>query len=84
MLKYDPLKRHLDAQTAPSVVMSFHEIESVIGSALPEPASKYAESSANANPATKQHPYSQAWTSLGWRARANLTAGTVLFERVSK
>jgi hypothetical protein len=81
MSKYDPLHEHLSGLTAESVDMTFAEVESVLGFALPPSAREYREWWANAE--TKQHPHSQAWTLAGRKATPNLTAETVRFEKTS-
>lgn len=81
--KYDPLYRYLSAQKGPTVTMTFSQIETVIGSELPQSARKYGAWWANADPETGQHPYSQAWMLAGMRAAVNLTAESVVFERLS-
>ena len=41
--KYDPLYQHLSKQKAPTVTMTFTEIEAILGSKLPPSARKYAQ-----------------------------------------
>jgi hypothetical protein len=81
--KYDPLYKHLSTQKAPSVTMTFAEIETVLGSKLPQSARKYAQWWENANPETGQHQYSGVWMRAGRRATVNLMAERVVFEKLN-
>lgn len=79
--KYDPLRRYLLSLDRFPVTMAFAEVERVLGFKIPPSARKYAAWWSNANPETGQHPYSGAWLSAGVRARANLEAEQVTFEK---
>ena len=61
MSKYDPLYQHLSKQKAPTVTMTFTEIEAILGSKLPPSARKYAQWWENAAPETGQHPDGAVW-----------------------
>ena len=76
--KYDRLYHHLNTRTAQSVVLSFNEIEKMLGSRLPSSARKYAEWWANETAPTS-HVQCRAWIRAGRKARVNLTAETVEF-----
>ena len=77
--KYDRLRHYLNVRTARSVVLSFHEVEKILGGPLPASARSYAEWWANENPKETRHTHSRAWTRAGRKARVNLTAETVEF-----
>jgi hypothetical protein len=76
--KYDRLHHHLNTRTARSVVLSFREIERMLGSRLPPSARKYAEWWANEAEPTS-HVQCRAWLRAGRKARVNLTAEMVEF-----
>lgn len=78
--KYDRLRRHLNVRTAGSVVMSFREIETILGSKLPASARKYSAWWANEEGETS-HVQARAWMDAGRRATVNLTAETVEFSK---
>jgi hypothetical protein len=79
--KYDRLLRVLEKRNEKTISFAFSEIETIVGFKLPKSARQYQEWWANASPGTG-HPHAQAWTSAGRKARVNLTAETVAFERV--
>ena len=79
---YAALQKYLTARYADAVVMTFMEIEDLVGFALPDPArldpAWWGASAAGATPSAQW----QAWTLAKRRATPNLPASTVLFERV--
>ena len=83
---YRPLHAYLHGRFADSVVLTFAEIEDLLGVALPDPARLqqewWTDERALADPSPPS-PQSHAWTQASRTARANLRAGKVLFERVS-
>jgi hypothetical protein len=81
--KYQPLYEYLDDRFANTVVLTFAEIEDLLGSTLPEEARRQQEWWAN--PATGAHPpnHSDSWVFANRAAQANLLAQTVAFERSS-
>ena len=79
---YRPLHAYLSGRYSDRVVLTFGQIEDLLGMALPQPAWVQVEwwaSDAAADPA----PQSRAWTHAGRTATPNLFAHTVIFERVS-
>ncbi len=62
-MKYDPLKRYLEAAREPSVSLSFEQIEQILGSALPASARKHPAWWSN-SPAG--HVNAQAWLDVGY------------------
>lgn len=78
--EYLPLYQYLEHRYASLVVLTFEQIESLLGYALPEAAFTdvawwTSESAAD--------PQSGAWRSTGRQATPNLLAGNVAFERVA-
>jgi hypothetical protein len=80
--KYQSLYRYLENRYADVTVLTFEQIESVLGFALPPLARTtqdwWVTGATNAN-AAPQH--SAAWILAGRTATPNLLAKTVLFER---
>jgi hypothetical protein len=80
--KYDPLGRHLQSQKHREVLMTFGEIEKIIGATLPVSAKTYPEWWANeANPRTT-HLQARAWLDAGFKATVNLSREVVTFGKV--
>lgn len=76
MSKYEPITRHLNAQSSHRVTMGFAEIERLIGFPLPQSARKYPAWWSN-DPATGRQ--SGAWLAVSWKTEDVDLAG----ERVS-
>lgn len=79
---YSGLQKYLTARYAGTVVLTFGEIEDLIGFALP-PAARELEWWALAAPGASASGQSQAWTLARRTATVNLRAETVSFERGS-
>jgi hypothetical protein len=81
--KYQPLFQYLDDRFANTVVLTFAEIEDLLGSTLPEEARRQPEWWTNT--AAGGHPpnHSDSWTLANRTARPNLLAQIVAFERAS-
>jgi hypothetical protein len=62
--KYDPLIRYLLDETEPAAVLTFPEIETILGSSLPKSARTYREWWGNEKPGGS-HVQSQAWQAAG-------------------
>jgi hypothetical protein len=77
---YRPLHAYLDGRFADSVVLTFGEIEDLIGFALPDLARVQPEWWANDGTRGTE---CRAWTQASRTAKPNLFARTVLFERGS-
>jgi hypothetical protein len=63
-MKYDPLRRYLRQQARSRVPMTFQQIESVIGGALPASARKHRPWWAND---ATGHAHAKAWLEAGYR-----------------
>jgi hypothetical protein len=79
---YAALHAYLKGRYADIVVLTFGQIEDLLGVALPDGARASTEwwsNDGDGNPS----PQSRVWTQAGRRATPNLFARTVAFERVS-
>ena len=65
MAKYDPLTKHLRAQNGATVVLTFLDIERILGSSLPKSAREYREWWENEKPGGS-HVQSKAWQAGGY------------------
>lgn len=79
MGKYDPLARHLRRKNGSDVLMSFADIERVIGAMLPKSASLPAWWG-NERSADTRHVQCRSWTDAGFEA-ALLPGEQVRFRR---
>jgi hypothetical protein len=81
--EYRALHKYLDDRYANTVVLTFGEIEDLLGFTLPNPAR--LEHEWWANPAADSSPSAQSrsWTQASRTAKPNLQAQTVAFERES-
>ena len=76
--KYRPLAEFLYGKWEKRVVLTYGEIEDLLGFALPPSADKFPQSYwAN----TKTHSYATSWLCVGYKARVDGNARTVVFER---
>jgi hypothetical protein len=79
---YRPLQKYLRERYAEIVVLTFAQIEDLLGSALPAPArlnsAWWTDPEADGTPSLQ----SRSWTQAGRNATPNLRARTVRFERV--
>ena len=80
---YGSLQKYLTARYADAVVLTFGQIEDLLGFALPEPARIEPGWWAVAAPGATASVQSQSWTLAKRTATPNLPAETVLFERIS-
>ena len=76
--EYRALHTYLEHRYASVVVLTFEQIEALLGFALPTPA--------RTEPGwwtgiVDTQPHSAAWTGAGRTAAPNLTAGNITFER---
>jgi len=78
--EYRPLHSYLERRHAAIVVLTFEQIESLLGVALPAPASTERDWWLDA--AARKNHHSKAWLDAGRTAAANLSARTVTFERI--
>jgi hypothetical protein len=81
--KYQCLYEYLENRYATTVVLTFAQIEDLLGFTLPDPARNDQDWWAIAGMNTAEARCSDAWTLACRRARPNLLAQTVAFERVS-
>ena len=77
--EYLSLYTYLEHRYASTVVLTFAQMEALLGFALPATASTAPEWWMDA--AEPSHQYSAAWTEAGRTATPNLVARTVTFER---
>jgi hypothetical protein len=83
MAKYDPLCKHLHQQVNGSVILTFCDIESILGDLLPPSAGKYPEWWANETNPHTTHTQCKAWLEAGFKAFPNLAAREVRFAKGS-
>jgi len=76
------LYTYLDQRYADTLVLTFAQIEDLLGFALPDLARSQNEWWTRAGEQTEKSPCSDAWVLAGRTAAPNLTARTVAFERV--
>ena len=81
--KYRWLYEYLEHRYAMSVVLTFGQIEDLLGFTLPDLARTDQEWWTTTNLSTAEAQCSDAWTLASRTAKPNLLAQTVLFERVS-
>ena len=79
--KYLSLYTYLANRYADTVVLTFAEIESLLGFTLPDPARLHQDWWTNASPEPRGH--TDAWVLANRTAKPNLIARTVVFERAS-
>jgi hypothetical protein len=79
--KYGPLHEYLANRFADMVVLTFGQIEDLVGSALPDIARVQHEWWTSTGSAADKSSFSEAWILAGRTASPNLLARTVAFER---
>ena len=78
--KYAPLRSHLARRAGRAEMLSFEEIEEIIGKALPESAVKHRAFWANDN--LDYHSHARSWMGAGYRvAYVDREQKVVRFER---
>jgi len=80
---YRPLQKYLRERYAEIVVLTFAQIEDLLGAALPAAARVNSTWWTNAEADGTPSLQSRAWTQAGRTATPNLRARTVTFERVA-
>ncbi len=80
-VEYRSLHAYLEHRHASVVVLTFEQIEALLGVALPAPAS--TERDWWVDDAVRRNRHSEAWLDAGRTAAPNFSARTVTFERVS-
>lgn len=78
-----PLHKYLDDRYADAVVLTFAEIEDLIGEALPERARQSDEWWTTPDPTVSGCGLADCWILANRTARPNLLALTVAFDRTS-
>lgn len=78
--EYRSLHAYLEHRYASIVVLTFEQMEALLGFALPAPA--YIERDWWAGVGVGTSRYSEAWLGAGRTATPNLSARTVTFERL--
>jgi hypothetical protein len=81
MAKYDPLRKHLSRRNGAEVVMTFDEVERVIGAMLPKSASLTAWWGNETSP-DGRHVQCRAWLDAGYEAVLMPGGGKVRFSRI--
>jgi len=81
--EYRLLHKYLADRYATTVVLTFGEIEDLLGFKLPDPARLDQEWWTNSRPNTDRPSYANSWILASRTAKANLLARTVVFERSS-
>jgi hypothetical protein len=82
--KYVLLYKYLENRYADTVVLTFAEIEDLLGFALPEQARLHREWWTDAETKVAGSDYSDSWILASRTARPNLEARIVVFERASE
>lgn len=78
---YDPIRMRLVSIEESSLVLSFEEIEELIGQALPKSAHEYDAWWSNEDINKTAHTQSKAWTTAGFDAEVNRARRQVTFRR---
>ncbi len=79
--EFRPLHKYLDGRYASTVVLTFTQMEELIGRALPDAALERDDWWANVEGGVEPSPQSRCWAQAGRTATPHLRAGTVAFER---
>ena len=80
--EYRSLHKYLDDRYAGTVVLTFSEIEDLLGFTLPAPARVQQEWWADPDADSTRSAQSRSWTEASRTAKPNFLAQTVAFERV--
>jgi hypothetical protein len=75
------LYKYLDERYADTVVLTYAEIEDILGFTLPDVARRTAEWWTNPDADTPSSGYAESWIRAHRTAKPNMLAGTVAFER---
>ena len=81
--EYLPLHKYLDGRYADTVVLTFSEIEHLIGITLPDLAHSDKSWWDNEAEGGTASPQSQSWSRANRTARPNMSAKIVVFDRTS-
>ncbi len=81
MSYYEPLTRFLEGRRSSEIVLTFRELEGIIGRNLPPSARKHQAWWAN----TASHSHAEAWLRLDWKtSKVDLSAEQVTFANVAR
>jgi len=80
---YLSLHRYLDDRFADTVVLTFAQIESLLGFTLPDQARQSEDWWTAPDPGLARPGYADSWLLAGRTARPNLPALIVVFDRTS-
>lgn len=81
MAKHDPLWSYLAQQPEATVSLTFAEIESVIGVALPPSAKEYSAWWANEMASDPAREHAHSWLDAGFEASADFRRKRVIFRK---
>ena len=81
--EYRPLHKYLEDRYAENLVLTFAEIEDLLGFPLPDTARVEPDWWATADAPAPRTPQSRSWTEASRTAKANVPAQIVLFQRSS-
>jgi hypothetical protein len=81
--EYQLLYKYLRDRYANRLVLTFAEIEDLLGFSLPDPARLESEWWSSGDPTAHRSPQSDSWILASRSATVNMTAQSVLFERQS-
>lgn len=82
MARYENLKNYLNKLSTPTQLMTFKDVEDILGSELPKSAYKYAAWWANNKNPSRHSDY---WLSAGWATEeVNISAQNVTFRFIGK
>ena len=79
MGKYDPLRKYLANCGKDEILMTFADMERIIGFPLPKSAVNRAEWWGNESKNSSCHTHAKAWYNAGYKARANRPEKKVVF-----
>jgi hypothetical protein len=82
-VEYRPLQKYLSERFSDAVVLTFGEIEDLLGATLPQEASLRTTWWTDAQENGVQSPQSHAWIDAHRNALPNLVSRRVRFERVA-
>lgn len=81
--EYRALYKYLENRFADTVVLTFAQIESLLGCGLPDLARRRLDWWANRDANGRASAHASSWTQASRTATANLVAQSVIFERIA-
>ncbi|MBE7090297.1 MAG: hypothetical protein E7363_00035 [Clostridiales bacterium] len=76
--KYRRLTEYLLKSKADRIILTYPEIEKILGFTLPESAHKHMRAYWSNS---ETHSYALSWLSIGYRTRVDIEESTVIFEK---